>query len=314
LATKSVPKIFSKLGLIGLGAVSFLFFLYLTFPYQVLKESITSSLNKQTSVNIRIGELSSHFPIGVELDNLKISVPGQVKTLTVKHVVASVSLWRFFLGQLGLSFELESNNKKTLEVDLVFKLFSLINGVVAPSKISLESDGFEIDGYLDFALANIASGPGANPLLSGLLTQIQLVGNLVGSAELDLDMNSPTRSKGQMMLRLADGMLTINDPSLNIAPQKFSKFVLQSQMRDAKFEINNNSGFVTQEMNVDLDGYIDLKNNFEDSQLNVNLSVKLDKSLKQSLGLIVEIVMGGRDGQGKIRIVGPIVRPKTIKI
>ena len=314
MATKSVPKIFSKLGLIGLGAVSFLFFLYLTFPYQVLKESITSSLNKQTSVNIRIGELSSHFPIGVELDNLKISVPGQVKTLTVKHVVASVSLWRFFLGQLGLSFELESNNKKTLEVDLVFKLFSLINGVVAPSKISLESDGFEIDGYLDFALANIASGPGANPLLSGLLTQIQLVGNLVGSAELDLDMNSPTRSKGQMMLRLADGMLTINDPSLNIAPQKFSKFVLQSQMRDAKFEINNNSGFVTQEMNVDLDGYIDLKNNFEDSQLNVNLSVKLDKSLKQSLGLIVEIVMGGRDGQGKIRIVGPIVRPKTIKI
>ena len=314
MAIKSVPKVFSRLGLIGLGVFSFLFFLYLTFPYQVLKESITSSLNKQTSYNIRIGELSSHFPIGVELDNLKISSPGQINSLTVKRVVASVSLWRLLLGQLGLSFELESSNKKTLDVDLVFKIFSLMDGVVAPSKISLASDGFQIDGYLDFALTNIASAPGANPLLSGLLTQIQLVGKLVGSAELDLDIDSPNRSKGEMLLRLADGMLTINDPSLNIAPQKFSKFVLQSQMKDAKFEIDENSGFVTQEMNVDLDGRIDLKNNFADSQLNVNLSVKLDKSLKQSLGLIVEIVMGGQDGQGKIRIVGPILRPKTNKI
>ncbi len=314
MAKKSVPKIFNKLGLMTLGLFSFVFFLYLTFPYQVLKESITTSLNKQSSFNIRIGRLSSHFPVGVALEDLNISSAGQVKSLSVKRVVTSVSLWRLLLGQLGISVELESRNKKKLGVDLVFGLLSLINGTPMPSKVFLQSDGFQIDGYLDFALANIASGPGANPLLSGLLTQIELVGDLVGSAELNLDMESPTRSNGEMTLKLRGGTLTINDPSLNIAPQKFSKFALESQMKDAKLVISNKSGFITQEMAINLDGQINLKKNFINSQLDVNLGVKLEKSLKDSLGLIVEIVMGGHDGQGKIRIVGPLLRPNTIKI
>ena len=44
-------------GLIGLFFVSFLVFLFLTFPYEVLKETVAAEVSKATGYLVRIGDL-----------------------------------------------------------------------------------------------------------------------------------------------------------------------------------------------------------------------------------------------------------------
>ena len=45
---------------------SFTLFLYLTFPYEVLKEAVAAQISKATGYNVQIGDMSVALPLGIK--------------------------------------------------------------------------------------------------------------------------------------------------------------------------------------------------------------------------------------------------------
>ena len=84
-----------------LFVVCFLFFVYLTFPFNILKESLVMKLNKATGLNIAVFDMSPSLLLGVEAQgvSLKTATGQEVKFSAIE---ASLSTWHLFIGRFAL--------------------------------------------------------------------------------------------------------------------------------------------------------------------------------------------------------------------
>lgn len=302
------------LSLVGLFFVSFIFFLYFTFPYGVLKEAITAPINKNSDFNVRIGNLDPKFPLGVHAEDVLVFTDKGRKDLKIHNIDISLSILRLLIGRLHFNVDVGSKNGGELNLGLSFGIWALLTGGANIPAISLESDNFAIDGILDFALSSLGTSPNISPLLQPLLNQILLTGNLNGSADIDLDMSDPQTSSGELDLSISGASLIIEDPAMNIAPQNFSRFVARGKMENGSLIIDKASGLTSQEMKIDLDGKVSFNKVIEASPIDVNLAVELKDGLQENFALIIELAMGGKGGRGKVRFAGTIGNPDIIKM
>lgn len=83
------------------GLVGFIFFLYLTFPFAALQARILSEISRGTGWDIRAGEWSVGFPLGVEWHDLLLSKPGAVP-IPVESMRMSVGIMGQIMGRRTL--------------------------------------------------------------------------------------------------------------------------------------------------------------------------------------------------------------------
>jgi hypothetical protein len=202
-----------------------------------------------------------------------------------------------------------------LDLGLGMSLFQIIfDRNPTPSRIELNSMNFEIGGLADFALSTLSDDPTINPLVAPLLGQVKIKGALDGTVNIALDVNDLVQSQGSVDLNLRGGSLVIDDPGLNIAEQKFEKFLVRAKMDRGNLLIDKMSGLESQGMNLALDGKIELKPVISTSLLNLNLSLKLAEGLKDNFGFIVDAAMGGQNGEAKMQILGSFAQPRTVTL
>lgn len=296
-----------KLVYILLFIGSFFFFLYLTFPYGVLKEAFVTQINRSTGLEVKVEEFGPKLPIGFVAEGVTITKGDVAGAVKIQSIEVSLVIFRLFLWQLGLESEIVSHNGGTLEADARWGLNQVISGNnMVPSSVEVDAQDFDFSQIASIGLKTYAES--ANNLIKGTLSKMKLSGSLNGRVEADLDVNDPMLSSGLIDLKLAKAALDMNDPNLNLAKQVFTKATIQANLQGGRFNIDKASGFHSQELMVDIDGYAQLKNPLPSSLLNIGLDLKIVGNLKENFDFILGM-MGGSNGEAKYKLSGSVGRP-----
>lgn len=283
-------------GYVALFLVTFFFFVYITFPYLVLKEALSAKLGKLTGLDIRMEELDPNLPLGFEATKLSISSSRGGPAIEVQTADVSISVLNLLIGRIGVHVDLETKNGGELSVYTRMSIWKLMDGVMLPSVFELDANKFPIGPLIGFLLSSQANSPTANPMISGLLAQISMDGDLNGMIDLDIAADNPSASNGEIDINFKNMSFKINDPSLHVAEQKFKKALLKANMTKGALKFDNNSGFESDELKLGITGDIALKPQLERSNLNLELSIKLDQGLKEQFGFLLDMAGGGGSG------------------
>jgi len=225
----------------------------------------------------------------------------------LKHIEVNISLLSLFIGDLGLSVDVIDKMGGELELETDISVSKIIGGEALPSNIHLNSNKFSIGDLASLGL-NVYSDF-ADELVKGLIKQIDLRGKLNGIVNLNINSSNPTQSKGKVKLNIDKMILAINDPNLDIAPQRFKKAKIIANLKNGSLSVDKSSGFHSQELTVDLSGILKFSKPIPRSALNFNIALKLMGQLQENFGFLLSMA-GGSDSNANYKISGTIGRPQ----
>lgn len=297
--------------LTGLFLVSFVLFVFLTFPYEVLKESLAAGISQSTGYVVQIGDMGPRlFPIGLKAEDIRVETQSGSATMKLKSLRVGVGLLPLVLGKVGVEVTAIQDQGK-LEASADFGVFDLLGHKAVPRRITLAAKAFPLDDLVTFALGVAGNSPTANPMVAPLLTAIGFSGQLTGNADFNLDAKNPTQSTGQADLSLNKANLKLSHPSLGLPDQVFKKALIKAKVENGAVVIDKNSGFVSDELDLALNGKVTLKAQPSASLLDLKIQIKLDKGLKDKFGFLIDAVTGSATSEGQLtmQLRGPMEQP-----
>jgi type II secretion system protein N len=290
--------------------ISLLFFVYITFPYGVLKETLRNQISAASNFDVRINSLSPRLLIGMNAQGVDIRPKGSEAVLSFKNVSVSINPFSLLLGRIGIGLKVEEQTGGKLDIGLGLGIFSLISGNPLPSSINVQASSFSLDNLGKFGLTYLSDAPDTNPLVGPLLKKIGISGKLVGKVDLRLDSSDPSKSSGMTDININQAVLKLNDPSLNLPDQNFSKAQLKASLDSGRFVIDPVSGFKASELDLTFKGKVDVKPQIDNSSLDLIVGVKLDNELKNQFGFIMDAVTKQTtNGEMSLQLRGPLGNP-----
>lgn len=298
--------------IIGYGALfffSFSFFLFVTFPYEVVKETIAGQLSQATGYSIQMGDLSASIPLGLKAEQIQIEAPSGA-TLRIASAKVKIAVLKILMGKVSPSLHLRAGNGE-FEVDLDFSLLDLARQVVMPRHLSFQARKFPLDDLIDFGLGVAAGGADANPMVAPLLQVIKATATLQAKGEFDLNLKTPTDSTGFADINLTNAVLKLDHPTLGLPNQQFSKALIKAKVEGGSVVIDSSSGLTAEELEFLVNGKVSLRPDPMASMLDLNMEVKLIAGLKDKFGFLIDAVTGSATSEGKLsmQVRGPLKQP-----
>lgn len=306
-------KIRNVFALVLIGVLSFFVFLYFLFPYQILKESLVSSLAKQTSYNVKILEMEPSLPLGLDIKKLVISTPGN--ELEISEVDFSISLWRLLVGNLGVSIELEDPSGGVAEGFLVFSLFDLISQNISPKSVEFTSQGFDVGQAANFVLKQKGDDPETDPLVQPVFSALHASGKLTSDIQISLDVKNPSQSKGSIAMKFDDARLVLTDPNFDLPDQVFSKAEIKAAVKNGVMEFSPESALISEHLEIFVGGSIKQAESLAKSEMDLKVDLSLKDVLETQFGWVIDLVTKNQNSGGRmtIRVADSLVSP-TIDI
>lgn len=299
--------------MIGLFIVSLLFFLYMSFPYGVLKEALSSQIQLATGITVRMESLGPAFPFGLSAGGVEI-YKGRSPRFKIKEVTASVSVWQLLMLRLGLSVEAEDPKGGDLAVSVGYGVFDLVTGNIGlPSKVSMTAKSFSLDSLASFAIqAAVDSGVGG-AIAGPLLAKLGLRGNLTGKADISLNSKALSQSSGFIKVALTDSVLVLSDPSLNFPDQAFKTAQISANLAGGSLNVDPATRLTTADLDVGVDGKVALKSSMTNSDLSLKAFLKLQGLLGEQYGMLVDGLSNGmsKNGSLNLQISGTVGSPQV---
>lgn len=292
---------------------SFVFFVYISFPYAVLKEAVVNKLSTSTGLYLSINKLKPIIPLGFDFEGVEVRPASGDSGIDLKRVEIRVGLMALLWGSLGVDLRLSSKEKGQLDLVMDFGLFDLLDGHVLPSNIALDSRAFKIGHLMKYAMAQAKESLKSQAIVADLIGKFGVRGDLDGQLNLKLNEADMRASQGSVNLMINNGLLTI-DESMNMSDQQFKKALIKANLQAGKLLIDKTSGFHTQGLVVDFDGVILLKKIMGSSSLDISIAVKLLEELKDQFGFMVDSGLGGTGGAFKAQIRGTLSHPNFVTL
>lgn len=311
-----MKRIWNILFYVFVGIVSFIFFLYLSFPYEVLKERLTIFVNDQSGLNIQIKELEPSLPLGLKLEGVKI-LNQDSYGIEFKSVSLNLAVFPLLIGNAAVKFEATDNKGGTFESYTSVGLFAILAGKypILPKTLEVDAVDFNIGPLIDFALNQSANAPGVDLMLKPWLESVSLSGKLNANIELDLDSSDLNKSKGEAKISLKGAVLKSLNKNLPIPDQVFSKALISGALSNGKLLVAGGSGLESNDLQLTLSGNIKQKPVLMQSVIEFFIGIKLGKPLQSQFGIIMD-AMAKKETKGELNlhIKGALSPMPTVKI
>ncbi|MDE3269350.1 MAG: type II secretion system protein GspN [Pseudomonadota bacterium] len=310
-----MSKTMRYLGYALLFIVSFKIFLVVTFPFNVLKESMLIEFNRSTGLNASAKEMSLSFPLGVELHNvgLRNTAGGQLQFALID---VTVNPLRLLLGQIAANLTIEDEASNPLSLAASVSISQLLNaarsgGSVLPSYLRIAANQYQLGSLANYALQTYTNSPKANQLVAPLLKQVSLTGQFVSDTTLELDSGDLANSKGEIKLNIENLSFAIDSPDLDLEAQQFKTANISAALAEGTLTFaEGSSAFTAQDIAVEVDGAINLKTPINSSSMALEVPVQIKGALQDQFGfLITSLLGGGTDGLIPLKIRGTFARP-----
>lgn len=290
------------IGIIVLFVFSFLFFLYLSFPYGVLKEAISTQVQLATGMTLRMESFGPAFPFGFSASGVEV-YKGQGPRFKMKSITARFSIMQLFLLRLGASVGVDDETGGDLDVAVGFGLVDVATGNLGvPSHVALDATKFSLDSLSAFAIqAAVDSGVGG-PLAGPLLAKLGIKGKLNGKINLDLNSKNLPQSTGDMKINFTDAVLVLSDPSLNFPDQAFKMAQLSANLVGGTLNVDPSTRFTTADLELGIDGKVALRPQTANSDMNLKAFVRLKGALGDQYGMLIDGLSNGMGKNGSLNI------------
>ena len=278
------------IGYVLLFVVSFVFFLYWMFPYEILKDRMITEIERQMgeSVEVSIEEMEPYLFTGVEIKKLEIKLhEGE----TVYPVIK--------LDKLQVRIAILSALFGSPRINL---LANLGKGKIAGT---VSQSGSVLDFFIKLDGVDLA----AIRLLSAKMG-ISISSRIDGDIRMKLDQQRITRSSGKINL----GFRAFDLHESELIPTKISL----AKGRDAKFLATLGKGVLSLQsfklaggdLNLDLQGKVFLSAEPANSRLNLSGSFATTKQLEKALPFLFIIEkQKGADGKYPLSFTGRFSKP-----
>jgi type II secretion system protein N len=309
-----VKRISGNIALVFIFLFSFGIFLYLSFPYGVLKEALSSKIQSATGVTIRIEDLGPAFPFGFKATGVEV-LGASGSNLNFSKVSATLSIFQLFLMRLGINLDIEAGSKGLLSLSLGFPILKLLtsSGSVLPSHVEFEATKFPVDGIVSYGLKTLADSGAAGSMAGPLVAALGFRGAIDGEVSLKLDSANLGMSNGKAQLKFTNAALVLSDASIGLPDQVFKSAQIQMELVNGAVKIAPSSRFTADELELGVDGKMNLKPTITASDLDLKVLVKLAGSLQDKFGWVMDGISGGasKGGQLNLQIRGTVGNPVT---
>jgi|GEM_PF-679373 len=301
---------------VALGIFSFLFFLYLTFPYGVIKEvvvsTVTDTLRKAgVPVRVSIGSLRPYWFTGLEVQNVQVTNAADPNAnLKIGEARVRLSVLPLLLGKATVNARVTQAGG-AMEVRVDMPLLAAARGAQSPSFAKVTFDRFALDPLANHGLAYArGSKDPAMVLVLPLLAKTTAGGSLTGNVVLEnSDVMNFTRAKGSVRIDVADAFLHIDDATLKIPKQSFKDAKI-----DAKFENNavvlTDVKFKAEDIGVGLIGRVSLPEMQDNPAVaDLDFDLSMHGEIEKNLGFILPNMMRCKPltgGELKAKLTGPV--------
>jgi type II secretion system protein N len=305
------PKVI--VGMVAIFVVSFLFFLYLSFPYGVLKEAIATQVQLATGVTLRMESFGPAFPFGFTAEGVEL-YKGQSARFKVKSVSARFSIWQLFALRLGAGIDIEDPKGGDLDMSVGFGLLDVLTGNLnLPSKVVLSAKGFNIESLTAFLIQVAVDGGVGGAVAGPLLGKLGFRGKLTGNIDLSLNSKSPAQSSGDVKVNLSEAVLVLSDPSLNFPDQAFKTAQITAVLGNGVLNIDPTTRFTTADLEMGVDGKVALRPQMTNSDLSLKGFVKLHGLLGEQYGMLIDGLSNGmsKNGSLSLQIAGTLGAPQV---
>jgi len=296
-----MPKWLKIIGYILIGIVSFVIFLYLTFPFDVIKDRLLAEIEKSSKgqYEVTVATVNPKLLVGVTLKGVKVNKRTEGKNvpmLEADQIGLKVSIFSLIFGSPKVKFDVRMGDSRISGRAVLGK---------GASKVTVVLDELNLATFHYLASE------------LGLQVKSQING------EIDVDVNS------RQIIR-SSGAINIEPNGIQILPSKLKtgvmgeidlpamtigagKSLISAELKRGAIKITSLK-LEKGDLNIDLKGSIYLSSNVSNFRLNLKGDFSFSEKLGQALPFLFIIEKQKKeDGKFPLTIAGRISKPQ-IKI
>ena len=295
---KKRNKIFQFIVYFSTGFFSLLLFLYLTFPYAVVKEVITTQLMaalRQSNLPLRIsiGQLKPYWFTGVELTNIVVSNPLEPQvTLKLGQVHARLNVLPLLWGRVSANV-FASQAGGFVDVDTSIPVTRLIQGNPVPKSIEVNLKTFPLDPLFAhiFAIAKSSREP-SMVLMLPLISKTSAGGQVSGRITADVsDASNPGGALAKVALNIPGMFVHIDDDTLKIPRQNFEKAKILVTLKDGRVQIDEGTAFKSTDFGLEIKGSVQTFEPGRPPEALLNLNLFMQEAVERNIGFIIRTAL-----------------------
>lgn len=289
----------------GVGILSFLLFLYVSFPFNVVKEVAVSKINdifieNKLPIRVRVAGLKLKLPIGIQLEELQVvNVNDSSATIKIGRATASVSVLSLLLGKVDADVRLTQSGGN-VEINFNDKITSLMKAARTPNtrlpsgNLKIDFKTFEIAPFIANTLAYVRSGN--NPALQTIqpFLRLEVSGQLSGYARLALPDagESLEKATADVDLKIGKAFFLMNDETLNIPRQEFTDARIKAKLLKKSIDIPTETKLVANDIGINLSGRLNVSDNLSVNDVKLNLGLDLKGKVEENFKNLLPILLG----------------------
>lgn len=281
--------------------LSFAVFLYWMFPYDAVKERVTSAAESALGGGVEVGisSLKPYWFSGIDVSGLTVGPPGADKSqllFSCNRLLARAGIFSLIFGSPKVAFEVEIGKGE-------------ISGTVQQSEEAVAIDA-RLDDIDISNLRFIAARTGLN-----------LSSRIDGRVSLKVDRQSPLRSVGEITMEFLDLKIGASELKIAGADMPLPELVF-AKGRESQVKLDIGRGTITFEnfklvggdLGLDIKGKLFLSSKVENYRFNLNGAFTVSPKLSEAFPFLFIVEQQKQeDGSYPLSVTGRLERP-SIKV
>lgn len=284
----------------GVGLVSFLVFLYLSFPFNVVKEVAVSRVNEaliqqRIPLRISVGAMKPKFPVGIQLEDVQLmNVNDSLANLKIGRASATLNVLPILTGKLdadvrftqsGGSFDVNVSDK----IASLIKLASSPNARMPSGSLNVSVNNFDISPVVANALSFVKTSDNPMVLTIKPFLNTEIRGTMSG--KVSVDMPEPGASFEKLManvdLKLNQAYFEMRDDTLGIPRQEFTDARIKLKLAQKTLEIPVETKLVANDLGIELSGRMNILDNMSINDLSLKLGLTMRGKIEENFKNII---------------------------
>lgn len=287
------------------GILSFLIFLYLSFPFNVVKEVLAGKVNEsfiQSKLPLRmtLGSLRPKFPLGLTLEDIQLNnVNDPLASIKIGKASVSISILAPFVGNVAADVRLEQSGGR-VEIATSQSIRSLVSlsssrSFKLPSgSTSITFNKFELKPLMASLLGYVRSGN--NPSLQTIqpFLRTEVSGQLSGKIKLDVPSPGDSFDKvtSDVDLKIVQGYFEMKDETLAIPRQDFSDAIIKAKLAKKSLEIPADTKLISNDLGINLSGRMSVSDRMDITDVKLNLGLMMKGKIEENFKNILPLMLG----------------------
>ncbi|KAB8027404.1 hypothetical protein [Fluviispira multicolorata] len=273
--------------IITFGVFFFLILLYKTFPYDLIKDNLSRKINlaiqkEKIPLVVKIGDIKPYWVTGLELNDVEVkNILDDSPPFILNNVIVKLSVLPFIIGRISIDLKALQTGG-TLYTSASISLIDALSGIVTLKYLDVFLTNFPLNTIFSQFLSVIKSSNKTEfAVLTPVISKTTMGGNLNGKIKF-------RENYANIRLTLDKAYLNIQNETLNIPKQDFSKAAVNIKWDSKRFYLDKEIELKTQNVSINVGGFWEtFPDPTKPTQISLDLKINLSGVIEKDFGFLI---------------------------